>query len=495
MKNFKNCWFFLGLMMTMLCFTACSDDDEEVIPSFPTNSESISVSAGETKSLAFTANMAWNLSSNKTWCLLGSEQKQNISGDAGEQSVTVTINDEGLTFSEDKAEITLSMGTESKVIASITRGAKAYEFTIKDEQDNVVTTLEIGSTGDATFYAEANFEFAATYNEEELIVTMSEAAAGTFNYEFNIEVLQIKNAGEYQVTFQNEDGSQTFPYKVKYAGMDPMKISFNPGSAWGVNVAADGQTYYRNINVDNVYDAPYNVTVSALNDEYTLTYYHYDNNWGMTQYQLAYETPWFSVEDDAQGNLSVSFAENTGKERKGYLFAFPNAYYETIQDDLDGFIIEDMNANVWEMSVAAEKYLIAEFVQEAGQATTTSGFTVKLWGYQDVEVTKIEDQDVLDYAMGNLMCYTGEVYGITVDKGSWLQIFPNLPEETWTCDIYPIFNGVTEEQVEAMGYEPSIADEGHNFGILVPEDVTDPIYIGIRDNMWTVHKVLVIYTY
>lgn len=494
MKKTKNSWFFLGLMMTMLYFTACSEEDEVIIPSFPTNTESISAAAGETKSVSFTANMEWNLSSNKTWCLLGTEQKQNISGNTGTQSVTVTINEEGLTFNEDKAEITLSMGTENKVIATVTRKAKAYEFKIKDAEGNEVSTLEIGSSAEATFFAEANFEFAAIYDEEGLTITKGEGAAGTFNYEIAIEIKNTKNPAEFDVTFQNEVGDQTFPYVVKYAGMDPMEINFNPGSTWGINVSADGATYYSKLNTDNVNDAPYNVTITALNDEYTLVYYKY-NKWGMTQIQTEYETPWFMAEDDAKGNISISFAENTEAERKGYLFAFPNAYYETIKSNIDGFIVEDMDAAVWEMSSDAEKYLIAEFIQEGNEAAIATGFTVKMYGYLDVEATKVTDQDVLDFVAGECMYNGSEVYSISVDPGTWLQIFPNLPEDQWNCEIYPMFLGVTEAQEEEMGYEPGIGENGsHYFGISVP-GVSEPIYVVIHDAMWTSHKVLIIYPY
>lgn len=491
MKTFKNYWFFLGLMMTMLCFTACSEDDEEVIPSFPTETESISGAAGESKTVSFTANMQWNLSSSKTWCLLGAEQRQNISGNAGQQSVTITINDEGLTFNEESANIILTMGTESKTIATVTREAKAYEFQIKDAEGNVVEVLEISTAAEATYYAEANFEFAAAYDENLMTITKGEAEAGTYNYEISIEILETKNPINADVTFQNESGSAVYTYAVQYAGMDPMDIIFNPGSAWRTYVTTDGAKYYNMLNTDNVNDAPYKATITALNDEYTLVYYRYDSEWGMTQYQ-SHEKPWFTVSDDTKGNLSVSFEENTGAERKGYLFAFSNAFYETITD-MDKFIVEDTNASVWEIATKAEKYLVAEFIQEANEDAASTGFTVKLYGYMDVETTKVTDPDILEFVKGECNYSGSEVYSISVDPGSFLQIFPNLPEDQWNCEMYPMFIGVDDDSV--LGYEPGISEDGkHYFSISVP-GISTPIYAVIHSNWMAFHKVLIIYPY
>lgn len=489
MKTFKNYWFFLGLMMTMLCFTACSEDDEEVIPVFPTETESITGAAGESKTLSFTANMQWNLSSDKTWCLLGTEQKQNISGNAGEQNVTITINNDGLTFSEESAKIILTMGTESKTIATVTRDAKEYEFQIKDAEGNVVETLEISASATATYFAEANFEFAAVYDETLMTITKGEAEEGTYNYEISIEIKETKNPINKEVTFQNEAGSAVYTYSIEYAGMDPMDIIFNPGSAWGTYVTTDGAKYYNLLNTDNVNDAPYKATITALNDEYTLVYYRYDSEWGMTQYQ-SHEKPWFTVSDDTKGNLSVSFEENTGAERKGYIFAFSNAFYETIKDDMDKFIVEDTNASVWEIATKAENYLVAEFIQEANEDVTATGFTVKLQGYLDVETTKVTDPDILAFVAGECMYSGSEVYSISVEPGSFLQIFPNLPEDQWNCEMYPMFIGINDE---VLGYEPGIWDDGkHYFSITVPE-TSEPFFISIHSNWTAFHKVLIIY--
>lgn len=491
MKTLKKYWFFLGLMMIVLSFTACSED-EELIPSFPVEVESIAAAAGESKAISFTANMDWNLSSNKTWCLLGTEQRQNISGTVGQQNVTITINDEGLKFDEESsANIVLTMGVESKTIATITRAAKAYEFQIKDAEGNIVTELNVGTTAIATYFAESNFEFAATdYDEDLMTITKGEAEEGTYNYEITVEIKDVKYAiTEANVKFQNELGTYTSEYPVKYVGMDPMEIKINPGNEWGINVSVDGKTYYKVLNADNVLDAPYTFTLTAFNDEYTFVHYKYDSEWGM----MEETSPWYTVDDDEKGNVSVTFTANSDVERKGYLFAFPNAYYETIKSSLDKFIVEDTNASVWEMSEGAEGFLVAEFIQEADQSATATGFTVKLAGWQELEVTKVTDLEVLEVVAGNCMYYGSEVYSISVDPGSWLQIFPNLPEDQWNNEISPMFMGVADESV--LEYEPGIWEDGkHYFGITVP-GIEEPLYITIRDNSWNFHKVLIIYPY
>ena len=107
-----NEWLMMSLLALLLGTSACSAGGEEeeapAVPTFPT-SQTFNVSANSEQIFSFTANMDWKLSSNKTWCTLASSvmEGQNISGQAGSQSVKIKISDEGQDFTETKATITL----------------------------------------------------------------------------------------------------------------------------------------------------------------------------------------------------------------------------------------------------------------------------------------------------------------------------------------------------------------------------------------------------
>lgn len=499
-----NVWFLMSLIATMVwSLSACSSDDP-IVPEFPDKEQTIdfpveSVEAGTTSTLNFTANMDWKLSSNKTWLTMALASdgstigRQDISGTSGSHTVTLYVGDDNWDFDNDKAQLTLSMGTESKVIATVTRAAKPYELNIFDSEGNEIETIAIGTSGEMTFEVEANFSgYAVTawpaWLEEPVVSGGKVPVAVKADF-----VKYPQSAASDVITIANESGDASFSFPVTYAGMDPFERVFNPSTTWGVKIAADGMTYTNALNAEIVNEAPYKASVATLNDEYTLFYYKYDNKYGMSMIQTSIETPWFTVDDDKKGNLTISFSANSGASRKGYLFVIPTAFYETLTD-IDAYIVEDMNADVWEMSSEAEKYLLAEFSQEAA-AGTALPFDVLMYGYMPLAVTKVTDAATLEYVAGECMYSGEEVYTVSADPGSWLQIFPNLSEDVWNCEIYPMILGVTEEQENAMGYEGGVAeDDRHYMGVTVP-DVTAPIYIAFRDNMWQFHKVLIITPY
>jgi len=124
-----------------------------------------------------------------------------------------------------------------------------------------------------------------------------------------------------------------------------------------VEAAVDGSSYF-------------NATVNCPAG-YTLVKYDY-TEWGMTNIFSEYQEFWCYVEDDNEGNISVSFEANeTASPRKAYLYAMPTADYEALNGDIDGFFTDQSNPDLWEPSEQAAQYLIAEFQQEAGEVDDT----------------------------------------------------------------------------------------------------------------------------
>jgi hypothetical protein len=154
---------------------------------------------------------------------------------------------------------------------------------------------------------------------------------------------------------------------VEYTGMEAQKIVLEPATQWGVQVSADGLTYKNSLYdmSQEIYDAPIQVSVAALNDAYTLYYALYDKEEGCKLITPDAEL-WYTVTDDASGNLTISFAENTDNERTGYLFVLPNAVDATLNslNEVAGFLLVD-TTGINEVRAECEQYLIAEFTQES----------------------------------------------------------------------------------------------------------------------------------
>lgn len=492
MKFLKNKWLYMSLMVSAFGLFSCTE--EAVAPIFPEESKGLTADAGEKQFIQFNANCSWKLSSDAVWCVLGEDSLQDIYGEPGEQSIMASITDDAWGFEESTANITLRMGEKEKVIATVTRAAKKHELKVTDAEGITIDTIKINNSGIITYTVVANFEFAVTEAPMWITAMPYEIAGEAYNktVTFTINKGYEKNPADSVVVFSNADATKKFEIPVQYSGMSPEDIDFNPTSTWGLNVSADGKTYFSALNTDVVYEAPYKVTISAANDAYTLVYYKFDSQYGMTQIQTAYETPWFNAADDSKGNITVSFAENTGAERKGYLLAFPATIYSTISNNLDAFIC-DQSTDVWQLHTQAEKYLVAEFIQQAGEA---SAFDVMFQGYQPLDVTKVTESSFLEFIAGSCNGMIEEVYQISCAPGSYLQIFPNLPVDAWTCEIAPMINGfgfeITDAQLAEMGIEPGIWDDERHYISLTTPQVDGPIYVAFRDNMWKFHKVLVI---
>lgn len=478
MKSTNLKWLAMSAMAVMLGFTSCQE--EEIEPIFPADTTQVAVAAGETSQVEFNANLDWQLSSDAVWCLLGEEQLQDISGKVGKQTIKLTITDDALDFEEATANITLKMGDRTMVIATVTRAAKEYELSLLNEDGEVVETVLIDYSGEASYTIDANFDF--TISDKSLWLEASH-----YNNIVSFEVVadSVKNANNGFVIFENADASVKFEFPVEYAGMSPEEIYFNPGTAWNINVSADGTKYINGggMGMTDSLDAPYTVTISAVNNEYVL-YNFFADEYGWMQFDPWMNKQWYTIEDDAEGNLSITFEANSSSKRNGYILAFPQAIVDAM-GDVEGTILDQ---NTYELKYEYEKYVVAEFIQE-GVAVDGNPFDIKLYGFQDMEVSKVVNQDILDYVMGNCMYYGSEVYQVSAGPGSYLSIYPNLPADVWNCEIPPMILGVNEEMVIEPG------NDGRDYiGLTVP-NVEEPIFVAFRDEMWQFHKVLVILPY
>ncbi len=111
------------LMGAAFLATSCVEK-EDIEPSFPAEAENLTGTPGQALEITINPNMAWELElseANTTFWFEGEDDVKltNISGVSGEQTVTIHITEEQPLGAGYNCEVTLKMGGESKVIATI----------------------------------------------------------------------------------------------------------------------------------------------------------------------------------------------------------------------------------------------------------------------------------------------------------------------------------------------------------------------------------------
>lgn len=396
--NTNKIWMSVMAMVTLM-FCACNEEKGTDAPIFPEQVTTHTVVVGDEVTISFTANTDWQLSSDAMWCKTGGFM--DAYGKAGEQHVLFTITAEGQSVDAAQANIILRMGNDQMVIAVITRtgitNAIALGNDSVDYQHN--QTLLIGSEGIAELTIKST-----TFDANNLYLSTT-AEWLTFGRDGDVITLSVKP--EYAKYSQaNEGDSICFSDKnvpmlrlhVEYAGMDEQQIILEPASQWGIKVSADGFTYKNSLYdmSQEIYDAPISVLVTALNDKYDLYYATYKEEVGC-QLIDANEDMWYTVVDDEQGNVSISFKENAGSERTGYLFVLPNVISKQLNtlDEVTAFLLVD-TLGVAEVRAECEQYLIAEFTQEsvlAGSFHLIDGPT-----FEYLEITLETSEELVEFA-------------------------------------------------------------------------------------------------
>ena len=489
MKKMNGGFWFSLLMFVTIGMVACSSEEVEVLPEFPTT-KTMNTVANSEETLSFNANMDWRLSSNKTWCTLATSEMegQNISGKVGQQNVKIKISDMGLTFAEAKATLTLAMGTQSQVVAEIVRAAKAYELKLFDVEGQEISSVDIDTEGVKEFIVEANFEFAPTsYSKWISLVSESDQTnQGKKKITVTVKDEYKKNPWTgANITFADEEGQVSFPIAVTYAGMDPEQIIISSNdvatySSWNWNVSMDGKLFNRKNDLTSTTDevsGSLKFNITAVNDAYTPVYMEEYNG----EYYLD-ASEWIHM--TSAGETATLTVDASDRARNGIVFVFPNAVYDEIKDDLLGNIIDSEGNINYEYE---NRYLLISFSQ---RNTDTGAFLVrngKTW--DEIENLKVTDKDILEFIQGNSAGQEVEsAYYIKVAPGTPLIIYPQLPVEDWTCEMGAMVIGDNNPTLEPATDEA----DNHYLGYVVPKSATDNIYIFIKNTNWQFLKVLVV---
>ncbi len=500
-------WTSILLGSAVMLFTSCKSDDDPVIqPEFP-EKVAVSIPAGETTcNITFTPNLDWTVSiptdgeTAKWFDLLDGEMAvSSISGKASTTPVTVTVatSEQELFDEAPVCEVSLTMGGETKVIATVTRGTTARTFdlyaSVYDEtEDDFVMPFE---------YSETALE---KYSGEDVPETAPESAmalrwpirVGGYMYVFKttsnfewlasapawLEVTQTPIEGEdgaYQVmvsglfTEENIDGGVGIvdfydanidkaedpgnnahnKYCVTMPAFRDLVRHKQANAVFSFN--ADGQ-YISGLDGGTAENAVSSVSSTAGLKFLVLLPDGYGG------YYTAKEmTDWVTIADtwDEEGgifqshNYTVSVTPNIGEARSAVLVALPQTLAAEIDEngDLDGQLLKDDYS--FDLKEEYKPYIFATVEQEKAGGSGDGGFEISYsaeaeWylnnGFFSLEdltgVDPESDPDVAEYAgeieMG------GKLYRLTYNNQSMsegsLQL--QISGDYKTTMIYPYGN-------------------------------------------------------
>lgn len=435
----KNCfqWLLSAILVSAIALSSScsskSDDQKTDTPSFP-EEQTLNVQAGNQQVYSFHANMNWKLSTSTPWCKIidNGMEVYDISGTTGNQNVTILVTDDGQGFSEDEAELKLTMGGTSKTVAKIRRAAKEYEVHLLDVNGNELNELAITHSTYTVFYVTTNFEYATTSDDK---IDFQDAVAGEAGKKLVTGAMikddyltrPITKNDNVQLTFYNTNGDKIVSYPITYEGIDNTFVKVKDNDSYQWQLSLDGKTFRNGL---GKYDLSGNIqsgsyeekkdqltySVLVLNDKYKYMFIQVDGKGKVSRPS----SEWIHTTQDTTNPIqSVVTADASTSYRTGCILVFPEAAYNTANAD-----IQEGN----DYQAIKEKYkanILTELVQQDANIEFDIRDGVNDWnrlnGY-----TKVTDQSELDFCKTHFSLTN--VFTTYVSAKSSLIIFPMYHE-------------------------------------------------------------------
>lgn len=344
-------WFH-AIAAVCLFAASCSSDDkggEAVEPVFPEKQVVGVTPGGEDLTLMFETNMDWILTSDRQWLKFVTEdfgEAQALSGKAGRCTITVRTTDGNLSFEDDTASATLSMGGVRQTIFTFERAGKerkAHMYT-KDGIGNDAPTVEIENIElpyeARSYYAgfSANFDWRivsapewilknSTRDIRELAGRGGSAVPERSDMaiiEVNPDALYTDLSGEIVLAASAEGVDFSRSFAVTAAGIPAgtVKWSVTPTlrssgfrfSAGGKWKKPSGMSDYEEV------DDPAPLQVLTRDHDYELRCMAWNKEGGIPE---EVNPLWLDTTDDDRGSLTFRAQPNSGEERELGMFVIP----------------------------------------------------------------------------------------------------------------------------------------------------------------------------
>lgn len=368
-------WFIVCLAPVLCCLAlACTDEEETkpvevscTTPAMPDMAVLDSCGSVVT-SFELSSTGLWHLYSDKMWVKFSlqpdGEFLNDIKGVEGEYTVYIKVTDEARTFSESYAKVSLIAGDKTQEVATFVRPGNDYSFALLSSDGDEVQAIEIGTEGTAWVAPAANFDCAILSFPE----WISEPEATDGGYTLNVTGEYVPYVKQGVVTFGNIDGSVSYEVPVDYAGMAPNVMNITgENSSWGWVASLDGKSFTQEAT------SPSGETVSNVVENslvYSITCLNYSCRFLPVSFEneklsiMSDEEAWIiASQDDANiKEVSVSVTPFTPtvseKSRSGYLFAVPEAMYDSFVDSLS--LSKDVDAFI----TTYTQYVVVEVTQK-----------------------------------------------------------------------------------------------------------------------------------
>lgn len=359
---------------TLLLFTlaSCGKEETHILP----NAKEIICNAGDHPTITFTVTGNWQLSSDAIWCkfITSAGELQDMSGHAGTHTITMHITDEQIRKEPTFANITMKMGSNHAVIATVERGPDKLYMKIFDVTDTEKSSIELGYDGYIPFHIEANFRFAAVEYPEwvefyggsvtgvpgEITEGMARIIPDGYRERYPIDI-----EDGYTVKFSDEKGENIFEFPITYKGMgsDDITLEGPTANSYGWEVSLDGKKFRQHddsnnttINIDNELE----FTICALNDDFEIITFERVVDRGIASYDD--NVKWIHFDESSM----ILTIDATDKTRYGMVMAFPRAIYNKIRTDIMGSLFElDYTSGIGLETLRYDylKYVLIEFTQ------------------------------------------------------------------------------------------------------------------------------------
>lgn len=478
------------LALAMTCNVACDDENEggtATVPSFP-EEKTEAVQPGQETTLAFNANGDWALESNQLWCKFDNNQTT-LTGEAGEQQVTVKVTDEMQSTASDTASISLTMGGTTKVIARMIRMGQALTITNQnDSAYNDEKPVHIAYTvngASASFVFKGNFNWELNECPEWAEVKEGLPIKGNAGTEIQVTISILKNywvqALSDTLKFYMQGTGSYVAVPISYDGLPESTVvtdGINGGAFWW-NISADGTTYWKDGSMvsEETGQTPFPLSFSVLakDNAYKIVKLEQSGNW-MNVVEDEYST-FISLTDDAQGHVTISgFQPNTGAERIAYILAMPTSVYEEVQAQAqaaggiyDGIILTDDGTD---LNTNFEKYAVLACRQEAAGASE-GGFEVLFQGWQALECQQGDGGTGLGaFVASEYNVDESQIYIVNATAGARLTINPMLGIDSWDGSNFSNTIAITFEggEVNKDTWEAGMTQDETGFTVSINAD-------------------------
>ncbi len=509
-------------LMLVIAFALGATSCEKEIHSEVPGAITIECKAGENPTLTFNAGDKWQLSSNATWCkfITSAGSMQEMAGGAGMHTITLEISDENNGNNWSTAEITMKMGGNTGIIATVKRHPKELYMKLNDISESPKTAFEIGYIDYVPMYVEANFRFTATkipdwVDVKQINEETGEESSGSItgvpgqrSY-VQLRIVNDNNRERYPITvddgyvikFSDEDGSVEFEFPIIYAGMGSQNLLFvGPTELnYGWEVSLDGKEFRQHDQSNNTvtkFSDELQFEIIAHNDEFDILYLEQSIERGIPSYKhigsnaydnLNEKNSWIHFDKEAQ-TLTI---DESNTPRYGLVMALPRGVYNKIRADIGTYIYGVDGASGIDLPTIADdykKYVIIEFTQHdlaeqdpyAGMYIYHSITTLEISATEYTSTSVMEEYGVSE-------AYTCPFVNSIEGKKPGIVINPRI--EKW--DTLNFEEGNASVELYHNGKQLKMSDDEYYVGENTNEEMS--VYLWGPKDGWQMEDVYIVF--